>query len=531
MNRRHYDAIFVGSALEPLTAAALLAKRGFRVLVIGQGELSPSYTIGGRTFPRSAHTFLAAHSPLARRVFAELAMGQAFRRRAHAIDPSFQVITPKMRMDVTTSSDALHRELAREMGEVSRVVHDFHDLTERACSDLDRVMLRDLRWPPESFFERREFARATAHQTFDRRGGGMHLFGELPEPHAFRTTAHAPVAFGSHADAEQLTELARVRLYTAWHRGAAKLDGGEAWLVSALLAKLETYGGDHRPDAKVAQVLLRRNRAVGVELATTGEAIGAGFVIHGGPLDTLHRLVPSASLRPLFERYGEPSPRYFRYTLNVVLDASAVPVGMSRDVFVVRDPARPLVAENFLRIDAHPFPAAPHSAEASGAAESLAPSSGDPTTDRLLTCEVLLERRMVEGAGQHLASMRERVLGALGEVVPFLGDHVRCVDSPHDGRELQDLQLRRQVPPREPWGRGPHSMSAVYAFPRMGPLGLSALPARTPIKRLLLCNRQLAPSLGQEGSFLAAVGAARLVTRSDRSRERTRRGLWAQPEL
>ncbi|MCZ7678572.1 MAG: hypothetical protein M5U28_07280 [Sandaracinaceae bacterium] len=38
-----YDAVFVGTQLAPLVSAALLAKRGFRVLLVAQDELPPTY--------------------------------------------------------------------------------------------------------------------------------------------------------------------------------------------------------------------------------------------------------------------------------------------------------------------------------------------------------------------------------------------------------------------------------------------------------------------------------------------------------
>ena len=510
MKRRHYDAVFLGTHTGPLVAAALLAKRGFRVLVLGQGTLPPTYEIDGTSWPRRPHTFLAAHSPVARRIIAELAMGQVFRQRAIPMDPSFQLVAPGLRFDATTDEIARRRELLREMPEVRPVVDDFHELAARTQSDLDRLLVRDLSWPPETFFERRDFARATTHQSFDKKGGGLHLFGELPQSHPFRLVVRAPALFGSHADPAQLTELAQLRLYLAWWRGAAKIDEGEAWLRDALVEKVQTYGGEIREGAKAARVLVKRGVATGVELATSGEEVGANYVIHGGGTDTLTRLVPGTSLRPLFERYGEPTVRYYRYTLNVELPTHAVPMGMAADVFAVRDPRRPLGGSNLLRIDARP---------------------PDDEGRRLLCIETLLERRAVEESSNYLDGMRERVLGSLAEVVPFLGDHILRVDSPHDGRDLQDLARRRYVAPSKPWGRGPRTMTPVHGFPAPGPLGLSAYPARTPIKRLLLCSSQAVPALGQEGELLAATTVARLVTKSDRRKERMRRGLWTKAEL
>ena len=64
-----------------------------------------------------------------------------------------------------------------------------------------------------------------------------------------------------------------------------------------------------------------------------------------------------------------------------------------------------------------------------------------------------------------------------------------------------------------------------------GYLGLAGEPIRGPIERTLLVGRSVLPGLGQEGQLLAAWGAARLVTRTDRKKERMRRDMWSKVEI
>ena len=509
--RSYYDVVFIGMGFEPLLAAALLAKRGFRVLLLGQGSLAPAYDAAGRRWPRAPHTFLGSQSPVARRVLAELALHQLFRRRATSIDPAFQVVMPGHRFEHALDPAALEREVAREFGLVQRAVEDFDRAALRHGQDLDRIADKDLVWPPETFLERREFVRATAHQAFDKQGAGLDPFAELAEDHPFRHVVDAPVRFASRMDPGQLAPLARVRLYDSWCRGAAKLEGGAAWLHEALLEKVVTYSGEVRPRERVDRVLTRRGHATGVRLATTAEEIGAGFVVAGCEVGALLPLLPDrTSFGQLFERIGEPTPRWCRYTLHLVVREEAVPAGMGRDAFFLLDPQRAPAAENLLRVEAHP---------------------ANDAGERMLSIEALLPRRGVEEVSGYVSSMRERILAVVSELVPFLGDHLLAVDSPHDGREVQDIAGGRLVPPEEPWSRGPQSMPVVHGYPVRGPLGVCGLPVRTPIKRLLLCNEQIVPGLGDEGSFLAAWSAARVVTRSDRKKEWMRRGLWTKVEI
>ncbi len=518
MTHSSYDVVLLGLSLEPLVTAALLAKRGFRVLVLGQGELPPSYSVGGIVLPRAPFTFDAAHSPVARRILAELALSQLFRRRSVAFDPSLQVVLPRHRFDLSLDDPTLDREIARELPTVRRAVEDFHRQLARHAERVDPLFERDLVWPPDGFFERRELQRMLPSFPFERDGGGPDPLAELPERNAFRLIFDAPSRAFSSLDPSQIPTFAVERLYGAWRRGAVKLAGGFDWLHRTLIDRIQTHGGEVRVTERAERILVRRGAAEGVML-TSGESVGAGFLVHGQEVAALLRILPDRSaLDPLFERVGEPSPRFFRYTLHVLLRAEGVPEGMARDVLFVRDPARPRVGENFLRIEVD-----------DGWGHG---SRGDGPSERArLTVEALLPRRGVEEIPGYVATQRERILAALGELVPFLPDHAELIDSPHDGREAQNLVTGALHAAEEPWARGPRTMRAVYGYPVRGLLGVAGLPPRTPVRRLLLCGRHNLPGLGLEGSLVAAWSAARIVTRNDRRRDWMRRGLWTRMEL
>lgn len=507
----YYDVVVLGARLGGLLSGALLAKRGFRVLVLGQGAPTPSYEVGDLVLPRKPFTFLAAHSPIARRVLGELTLHQVFRRRAATMDPAFQVSLPGHRFDVPSQDEHFEREIEREFPEVKRPIEDFHRAVLRNSAELDRFVDRDLSWPPETFLERREFARASAHLPWDKTGNGPDPLAELADSHPFRLAARAPVRFATGLDPDYVDRLAACRLYAAWLRGAATLEGGYRWLRDALVEKLGSYSGELRQRDSADRVLLKRGQVSGVRIAGSGEEVGAGFVVAGCDLAELLRLLPDRGpFEDVFEKLGEPQPRYYRYTLNVVLAAEGVPVGMARDVFHLRDPRRELEDDNLLHVEAHPV---------------------DKLGRRLLCVEALLPRRGIEEVSGYLEGTRERLLDALREFVPFLDRHLLFVDSPHDGRSLLDVQSGAELAPSEPWSRGPATMEPLHGYPVKGALGVCAMPVRLPVRRLLLCNPQVVPGLGLEGTLLSAWSAARIITRSDRKKEWMRRGLWTKVEL
>ncbi|MFK7992433.1 MAG: hypothetical protein AB8I08_40805, partial [Sandaracinaceae bacterium] len=178
-------------------------------------------------------------------------------------------------------------------------------------------------------------------------------------------------------------------------------------------------------------------------------------------------------------------------------------------VFFVRDRLKAPIADNAMRLQLGP----------------------EEDGRRLLTVEVLLPRRNIEEVPEYTSSIRERLLDGLEDLIPFLRSHIELVDSPHDARGVDDLAAGLGRPSPSPWARGPQTMQAVFGYPVVSGLGVCALPVRAPIKRLLICNGQVAPGLGLEGAFLTAWSAARLVSRSDRKKEWMRRGRWGKLEI
>jgi len=508
MTSSFFDVVTIGTDPAALAGTALLAKRGFRVLVLGHGDPAPTYRVGGMELPREPTLFTGSRSPATRRILKELALWQVWSRRSVPGTPPLQVVLPDHRVNLSLDPEQLGLELEREMPEGRRPIEEFHRWVERTQARLDDWVGRDLAWPPSSFFERREHAQGRP------RPEGRDPLEELPERHPFRTVVEATVRLVGGMDPDQAHPFRAPRLYGNAIEGTVHLarPGG---LAALLLERLQSYGAELRLDERVRRVRLRRGTAEGVTLAGSGEQIGAGWVVAGVDLPRLLRL--TGDRRPfeeLFERRGEPRPRYFRFLMHVVLRREGIPEGLGTHTVFLRDEGRPLHGENLLRVGRPPFP-----------------PDGDPASDaRLLTVEALLPRRAVEEEPGYIGMVRERVLGALGELVPFFGRHVLLVDSPHDGR--RPVGPEGDFPaPGPAWTRGPSTMEPLYAYPVRQAAGLGAFPARTPLRRLLLCNGQLVPGLGDEGRLLAAWTVARQISRADRSKARMRRGLWTRLEV
>src|SRR6185295_11780610 len=106
--------------------AALLARRDFTVLVLGQGERASTYRLDRRTLLRRSFDLLGATTPTWRKVVVELAQSQTWKRRVVAQSPMMQVLSPRRRVEVPPDMALLGREIDREYPELRRLVDELY---------------------------------------------------------------------------------------------------------------------------------------------------------------------------------------------------------------------------------------------------------------------------------------------------------------------------------------------------------------------------------------------------------------------
>lgn len=508
MAKNFYDAVLLGLQLPTLIAGGLLAKRGFRVLVVAQGQPLPSYEIEGLRVPRAPFTLHGVQSPAITRVFSELALKPLLRRRILPLSPAFQAILPRHRLDFSADAERVAREIEREFPSVRRTADDFMRASSRAWDNIDKLVGRDLMWPPSGFFERRAFTRALSQEPFGREDHGPSPLSDLPDDHPLRQVVNAVLGFADGSRLGEGNPQRLLRLFGGALRGAALDEDGYAGLFELLMHSIRTHNGEVRFADRVERISVKRGGIEGVRLSPSDEEIGCHFVLNGLPVSKLGRLLSDRSgLDAMLDELGTPKPRFLRYTLNVVAHADAIPEGLSRNVLVLPERREPghYSALN-LQIERRP--------------NDLA----------VLTAESLLPVASGEAQSEQLARQRETVLEQLMQVSPFLGPHIRFIDSPHDGRGMYDASKKCEQPSPDAWSRGPETMSTVYAFSRTRLHGTCALPVRTQIKRLLLCSDQVIPGLGLEGAFITAWSASRAVARALK-RDWMNRRRWTKVEL
>jgi len=520
VSSRHYDVIVLGRSVGALSVAALLARREFRVLLLGQGERPPMYHVDAHLMCRRTFTMLSATSPCWKRILQELAQTQRFRRRIQPLDPMFVVLSGERRIAIPPDIELFYREVEREFPEVRQLVDEVYAMFAHVNAAADSAFEREAVWPPGSFWERLETGRiATSLPLVNAEQND--LLGKFPAGHPYRQIIWLPAMFATHAatPGEQLAAFALARLHGAWTRGVNSLVCGEQELERFLVERIEAHGGVCRLEHRAKSILVQRGVVCGVMQEGDEEPTGASSVVTALSGEHVAELSGGEGVTKGAQRdWPRLTASAGRFVVSLSVDQRALPDPLSQESFLIPrtdgtpNPRKPVV--HLQRLDSGDY----H------------PAQNDERAPALLVAETILPIR----GPLTLLEARQAVLSTLRDQLPFLNEHLIAVDSPHDGlpayefskrgvREIDRIHIKESKP-------GPEPMQPLWNVDPPGFLGLGGEPIRGPIPGTYLVGPSVLPALGQEGELLAAWGAARLITKYDKRRQKMRQKLWTKIE-
>ena len=359
----YYDIIVIGAGIGGLTAAALLARDGYRVLVL-EGHIEPGGCAssferkrpGGQRYVFDVGaTLFAGFGPGGAHDWVAQRLGITW--PARRLEPAMEVWLPDRR--VTRWGDERWVEERRVAFPAQAwEAEGFWREQERIADITWRFAARHPPMPPETLG--------------DLKGMVPSLRPEMAFllPHLWRTVGQALGAraiadrrLRAYVDGQLLISAQTTAEACAWIYGAVALDlarigvhyveGGAWWLARTLAAAIERDGGALRYRRWARRILTCDGRATGVE-TEKGERYTARHVVANITLWDAAQLLGEAAPRRLMRSLGAAPRGWGACTLYLGVDEAAIPGSMAEHHQVIACYNAPLGESNSVFISTHP---------------------------------------------------------------------------------------------------------------------------------------------------------------------------------
>ncbi len=491
---QHFDVAVIGAQPAGLIAAALLAKRGRRVLLVDHGEDVGAYRRRGLRLPLVPTLVPALEgSPPIQRVHEELGLGPELRAQTKNPESSFQAVLPKHRLSIAPSVAATCAELKAEFPGLGGAIDDFFARLFALDEEVNRYLAGNNPRAPRGFFDKLKNGRQLSPLA--------HLAGPLdeasffqgiPAGHPVREILLSPLAFFGYLPAETPSTLQAARLIARYFKGVVEFPDRLGGLNAVLTKAARDKGVELRRGVEVKRIDVEKKRVASFELEGDRMTYTADFVIAStvGPFE---ELLPAAAAK---DEAGVRAVGSLM-TLNLVVSSEVVPYGMAQALFLLNgrrqgregEPVDPPV---FLQR----YPAQRGDSGPTRGKEA-------PVDERheVFSAACPVRTAEVQHSPERWASLKAQLLERVGRVVPFLRDHLRDSSLPTEpGAWDLDSGAPRRI---DPWRL--HPFYEMAERPLLGVLGRSPF---TGLKNLLYCGRELVPGLGIEGEYLGGLTVA-----------------------
>jgi phytoene dehydrogenase-like protein len=325
-----FDAVLVGSGINTLTAAALLAREGWGVCVLERSDRlgGAIRTESDYTLPGFTHEVLSSWHPLFTGSAAYAELGDELQRRGleyvNTDHPTATAFPDGRAMFLSTTMEANVAEFDRfATGDGSAWQRQFEEFMANA--DLSFGVLGTELWSPGGLgLGQKMLRRFGRHGLLEFAGHALSTCrdwttGTFRAPEAHGLLAPWVLHTGLGPDNAVSGFMTQVIACAVQLGGMPVPVGGGTRLVDALAGIVRDAGGELRTDAEVTRITVSGGRATGVALAD-GETVGATRAVVAGVTPTqlygslLRQSDVPASIRDSAARY-----RYGRAGMQIHL--------------------------------------------------------------------------------------------------------------------------------------------------------------------------------------------------------------------
>jgi len=475
-----HDLIVIGEDLSSYVAAAMAQRYGVNTALIAGNDYCGSCRIGGFTFnldPLPATGFGVNQTCLA--LLAELDI-PVLERNCLLLNPAFQVILPRHRIDIFNEIEPLVAELVREFPEDENEIYNIYSAVYKYTPLFEHWFRSHPFVQPSSFKDAYHYLELLPYYFKQKL-----ITGKLKKFLARNTSLHrvfeAQLAMLSCLE-NQLNAFSSFYLFAAPLRGVYYFQGGIQVFYKAILKSFLNTGGTYLTDSDIKNI--NNDRIAKVEVLRedgTLAAMPAKNLIISNKSEAFNLVFKGEKKFISISDWLRPAKiKYLPFTIHLGIPEKCLPEKMSRHVAVICNENKNIHDNNMIILAA----SMPED-------EALAPK------DKIaLTATVFLPADTESWSEESLQATALSILDNLEFFLPFLKENIEILDIE---KSIALSRKQKEV------------VSPKYQLKSSFITGFSAANNKTRYKNVYLSGASLFGDNGFEGEIISGMNAASCV--------------------
>ena len=468
----HYEVAVLGGTLSATIISAILAQRGYRGILIDQGELSKNHSSG--IFDLSIQDEASAAM---QKIHEELKLGSPTSRQGALSDTILQVVYPDERLDVLRSRPKFVNELSRasskaQTGNLEEFFLSVDQLEQETSSLLETIGTV----PPHGFFAKRSFdVAARRHRSTAQTLNSSDLLLDTPSSFQLLVEGLAPfISYLDVRDIEDLSQPAFVRPLARLLRGIAPHSSHPTSRTVFVKSALQS-GFEVKNDA--ANGIVARGRQFEINLANSRRTVSCDYLVDASSDHSGIDVLPQKLIKSLARTIQAMRPNASLHTLTFEVNTRVIPPGMERLVLLM----------NGRKKNREQDEEEPKERGILLIKEPISGSEGGSTSRVRITALYPMS-----AAEEHVSKKVDKIIKArIQRLIPFLKDG--------------DPRIRSLFEDSKPSQKTTENLfHPLYNLERLGYLGFENVSSTTAVKNVYLGGPAILPGLGVEGEYLSS---------------------------
>ena len=479
-----YDLIVIGDDLSSHVAAAVASQYGLSTVLIAESGLGDTFIIGDFVFniDTTPITGLGSNQTLLS-LFAELDI-EPIERDGLLLNPSYQVILPKHRIDFFSDQESLVREMAREFPQLEVEINKFYDYTMKYSAVFSQwlrnhpfVQIHSIR----DFGNFLKIVPALISHKLKAKKFNQTLMSN-PSLKKVWEAQHALLSFGTDIQ----NSFSSSFLYSAPLRGLFYFEQGKQILFNALIKKIESTGGLYLSQCEISAI--EKGRLINVNVTDkdgVSSTISAKKMIvsskwNGMPLLTGRnkKINNSDWFRPV-------KITHYPFTIHLGVPKKCFPEKTAHHIAVVSEVNRDIHDDNLIIL------------------QLSMPQKNDVVSENKISmmATVFLPNDSEVWSRENLKAQAESMIDRLEFFLPFLKENIELFDV--DKSIDISNNCKQIVNPKY------HVRNSFFT-------GFAAKNNKTSFQNIYLSGASLLTDAGFEGEIISGINAASKVLTVDK---------------